>query len=208
MASAKATTNHNQIRKWVESRGGFPAHVKKTANRRSPGVLRIDYPGFSGEDRLERIDWDTWFDAFDKNKLAFLYQGGRSRFSKLVERATVKTTERRTPSSAKRAASSRALPARSRRTKASATSTKSASSVSAKRTTSHATIKRWVEARGGHPARVKRTGILRIDYPGYSGAKTLERIDWDEWFDAFDKNKLAFLYQDKRNSRFSKLVER
>ena len=65
-----------------------------------------------------------------------------------------------------------------------------------------------MEARGGHPARVKRTGILRIDYPGYSGAKTLERIDWDEWFDAFDKNKLAFLYQDKRNSRFSKLVER
>jgi hypothetical protein len=62
---------------------------------------------------------------------------------------------------------------------------------------------------------VKRTGsrrgdlgVLRIDYPGFSGTDTLERIDWEEWFAAFDRNKLAFLYQDKRNSRFSKLVAR
>jgi hypothetical protein len=50
--------------------------------------------------------------------------------------------------------------------------------------------------------------VLRIDYPGYSGKDTLERIDWEDWFDAFERNKLAFLYQDKRNSRFSKLVNR
>ena len=71
-----------------------------------------------------------------------------------------------------------------------------------------------MEKRGGFPARVKATvkkndpGILRIDFPGYSGGKTLERIDWDEWFEWFDRDKLAFLYQDKRNSRFSKLVRR
>src|SRR6185369_16951870 len=89
MPSAKATTDHDTIRKWVEQRGGHPAHVKKTGRRRDPGVLRIDYPGFSGEDSLEPIEWDEFFQAFDKNKLAFLYQGGRSRFSKLVDRATV-----------------------------------------------------------------------------------------------------------------------
>jgi len=62
---------------------------------------------------------------------------------------------------------------------------------------------------------VKRTGtrrgnpgVLRIDYPGYSGVDTLERISWDEWFEWFDRDKLAFLYQDKKNSRFSKLVAR
>jgi hypothetical protein len=60
-----------------------------SAKRRDPGVLRIDYPGFSGEDSLEPIEWNEFFQAFDKNKLAFLYQGGRSRFSKLVDRATV-----------------------------------------------------------------------------------------------------------------------
>ncbi|MGN6184088.1 MAG: hypothetical protein ACTHQM_10590 [Thermoanaerobaculia bacterium] len=51
-------------------------------------------------------------------------------------------------------------------------------------------------------------GVLRIDYPGYSGTDTLERIDWEDWFQAFDRNKLAFLYDKKRNSRFSKLVNR
>lgn len=92
MPSAKATTNHDTIRKWVEQRGGHPAHVKKTGRRRSdPGVLRIDYPGFSGEETLEPIEWDEFFKAFDSNHLAFLYQGGRSRFSKLVDRDTVKT---------------------------------------------------------------------------------------------------------------------
>jgi len=51
-------------------------------------------------------------------------------------------------------------------------------------------------------------GVLRIDYPGFSGQDSLERIGWDEFFEWFDRNNLAFLYQDKRNSRFSKLVSR
>lgn len=50
--------------------------------------------------------------------------------------------------------------------------------------------------------------MLRIDYPGYSGKDTLEAVEWDQWFDAFERNKLAFLYQKKRGSRFSKLVNR
>jgi len=50
-------------------------------------VLRIDYPGFSGEERLETIGWEEFFAAFDQNKLAFLYQdklesGEKSRFHK------------------------------------------------------------------------------------------------------------------------------
>jgi hypothetical protein len=91
MASAKATIDHDKIRKWVEARGGYPAHVKRTGTKRgNPGVLRIDYPGFSGEESLERIDWDQWFDWFDRDKLAFLYQDEKkSRFSKLVDRSTV-----------------------------------------------------------------------------------------------------------------------
>jgi hypothetical protein len=40
----------------------------------------------------------------------------------------------------------------------------------------------------------------------------LEEITWDEFFDGFDTNKLAFLYQDKtadgKLSRFSKLIDR
>lgn len=91
MASSKVTTNHDEIRSWVEERGGFPAAVKRTESKDDLGVLRIDFPGYSGEDSLARVDWDDWFDAFEDNELAFLYQeetasGEESRFNKLVSR--------------------------------------------------------------------------------------------------------------------------
>ena len=87
MGSAARTTDHDEIRRWVEKRGGFPAHVKSTPDGDNPGVLRIDYPGYSGEDTLERISWDEWFDWFERDRLAFLYQDeSKSRFSKLVSR--------------------------------------------------------------------------------------------------------------------------
>ncbi|HVI71903.1 MAG TPA: hypothetical protein VM656_10495 [Pyrinomonadaceae bacterium] len=85
---SKTTTDHEEIRRWVEERGGHPARVEGT------NLLRIDYPGFSGEQRLEEISWDDFFEIFDENNLKFLYQentkdGGQSRFSKLVDRDSV-----------------------------------------------------------------------------------------------------------------------
>ncbi len=81
-----------------------------------------------------------------------------------------------------------------------------------KTTTNHDEIRRWVEERGGHPARVNGTDLLRIDYPGYSGEENLEKIAWEDFFTSFDQNKLAFLYQDEleggETSRFSKLIDR
>ncbi len=91
MAESKTTTDHNEIRRWVEERGGRPAHVAETGSSGDPGVLRIDFdePGGDDDDRLEEISWDEWFKAFDENKLAFLYQSdGESRFNKLVSRSS------------------------------------------------------------------------------------------------------------------------
>jgi competence ComEA-like helix-hairpin-helix protein len=88
MASASRTTDHDTIQRWVEARGGKPAHVKRGSSGQDPGILRIDYPGYSGGQSLEPLDWDAWFDAFEDNKLAFLYQDEPdSRFSKLVRRS-------------------------------------------------------------------------------------------------------------------------
>lgn len=86
-------------------------------------------------------------------------------------------------------------------------------------TTDHETIRRWVEERGGWPAEVTSTargtddtGIIRIDFPGYAGEGTLNRIDWEEWFQKFDQSGLAFVYQDTtaggERSNFNKLVAR
>lgn len=91
MASANRTTDHQAIMDWVQARGGKPAHVKRTGESNDPGILRIDFPGYGGGNSLEELDWDSWFDAFEANGLAFLYQektadGQQSRFSKLVRR--------------------------------------------------------------------------------------------------------------------------
>jgi hypothetical protein len=89
MAESKTTTNHDEIRRWAEGRGGRPASVRDTGNGDDPGILRID---FGDEDeRLEEISWDEFFEAFDENNLAFLYQdetegGGESRFNKFISR--------------------------------------------------------------------------------------------------------------------------
>jgi hypothetical protein len=89
-STTKKTTDHEEIRRWVEEHGGRPATVTGTGNG-EPGVLRIDFPGGAGEDRLEPISWDEWFRKFDDEGLAFVYQdekadGEDSTFFKLVRR--------------------------------------------------------------------------------------------------------------------------
>lgn len=91
MTTSKVTTDHKEIRSWVERHGGHPATVKSTERNHEPGVLRIDFPGYSGEGSLEEIDWESWFEKFEESNLAFLYQektadGKESRFNKLVSR--------------------------------------------------------------------------------------------------------------------------
>jgi hypothetical protein len=92
MASdTRTTTDHDEIRRWVEDHGGKPASVKGTESGDEAGVLRIDFPGGAGEDQLEHIHWDDWFSKFDENELAFLYQetkadGEDSTFFKLIRR--------------------------------------------------------------------------------------------------------------------------
>ena len=84
----KVTTNHEEIRTWVEKRGARPASVQGTE------ILRIDFPGYTGEETLEPVSWEDFFRIFAENNLAFVYQdrtaGGRiSRFNKLVDRESV-----------------------------------------------------------------------------------------------------------------------
>ena len=93
-----------------------------------------------------------------------------------------------------------------------AKATASKKSAESKGTTDHEEIKRWIEERGGQPARVEGTNLLRVNFPGFSGEQTLEPLDWGEFFRIFDENNLAFLYQEKTKdggeSRFSKFVDR
>ncbi|HJU26112.1 MAG TPA: hypothetical protein VJ722_05505 [Rhodanobacteraceae bacterium] len=86
---ARTTTDHDEIRRWAEARGGRPANVAGTeTGDEEAGVLRIS---FDNDPDLEEIGWQEFFDKFDEEDLEFLYQdrtadGGESRFFKLVRR--------------------------------------------------------------------------------------------------------------------------
>jgi hypothetical protein len=54
--------------------------------------------------------------------------------------------------------------------------------------------------------------MLRLDFPGYSGADSLEHISWDDFFEKFDERSLALVYQEQtaegQQSNFNKLISR
>jgi hypothetical protein len=89
----KTTTDHDEIRRWAEERGGVPARVARTGGQADPGIIRLDFPGYGGEASLQPISWDEWFRRFDESELALIYdettRGQKSNFNKLVRRETV-----------------------------------------------------------------------------------------------------------------------
>src|SRR5690242_12372577 len=112
---SKTTTDHEEIRQWAEERGGRPACVRGTGGGEDVGMIRIDFPGYSGADSLEEISWDEWFQKFEESNLALLYQettagGQQSNFNKIISReaAQGKVASRRHPERGRTSASSRA----------------------------------------------------------------------------------------------------
>jgi hypothetical protein len=92
--SARTLTDHDEIRRWAEEREAKPACVRGTGDNEDVGMIRLDFPGYSGGDSLEEISWDDWFQKFDESNLALLVQEGtangeRSNFNKLVNRESV-----------------------------------------------------------------------------------------------------------------------
>lgn len=88
---AKTTTDHDEIRKWAEKRGGRPATVAATHQGDDAGILRIEFDEGREGEGLEQIDWNEFFEKFEESRLAFLHQdetkdGTTSRFFKFVRR--------------------------------------------------------------------------------------------------------------------------
>jgi len=90
MSEGKVTTDHKQIRRWAEERGGKPATVKDTSKKGELGILRLDFePRDAG---LAPVEWKDFFDKFEEEGLAFLHQdrtadGKVSRFHKFINRS-------------------------------------------------------------------------------------------------------------------------
>jgi hypothetical protein len=157
-AQARVLTDHEEIRRWAEERNAEPACVRGTGGKGDIGMLRLDFPGYGGEQSLQHIDWDEWFDKFEERNLALLAQdetarGQKSNFNKLIARETAQA----------RAAGdtkfSRRHPEKSRRARASRT-TKTAKSRSATRSTAKRSS-RAKSKRAASRRNTKRTAALR-----------------------------------------------
>jgi hypothetical protein len=97
-AESKVTFDHEEIRRWAEQRHASPACIRGTGGEHDIGMIRLDFPGYSGEKSLEQITWDEWFEKFDERNLALLYQettasGEKSNFNKIVSRETAEGAE-------------------------------------------------------------------------------------------------------------------
>jgi hypothetical protein len=92
--AANATIDHDEIRKWAESKGGKPAAVDRTHKGGDVGIIRIMFPDNpqSEHGSLVEISWEEFFEQFEEAKLALLYEED-SLFSKIVGRDTADRRE-------------------------------------------------------------------------------------------------------------------
>jgi hypothetical protein len=73
MADNKSTTDHDEIRRWAEERGGRPALAVEQQDQ--PLGLRIEFPEDRDQsDGLLLISWEEFFRKFDEQNLVFLYR--------------------------------------------------------------------------------------------------------------------------------------
>ena len=149
-SATRATTNRAEIRRWVESKGGFPARVKGSERGTDPGLLRINFPGYSGVESLTKMSWNDWFKWFDKKRLAFVHQP-TTRFTKLIPRDTLSLSN----GAGTRTTSTRATPRRASGAKRATTAKRTTAKRTTKKPTTRATTTRRVAttSRGA----VKRT---------------------------------------------------
>lgn len=88
---SRMVTDHEEIKRWAEERGAYPTCVRGTGDKDDTGMIRLDFPGYTGEDKLQPVSWEDWFEKFDEKNLALLVQdktarGQKSNFNKLVSR--------------------------------------------------------------------------------------------------------------------------
>ena len=88
---SRTTTEHDEIKEWVEAHAGCPVAIRDTADGDHPGVLWIAFPGKAASNRFKILRWEEWLTKFDEEGLALLYQtqhgdGSASTFFKLVRR--------------------------------------------------------------------------------------------------------------------------
>jgi len=150
MALSKTTRDHDEIRKWAESRGAVPAEVASTEQKGEPGILRFEFPNAPNrnDSKLKEISWDDFFEKFDETDLELLYQektadGQKSNFNKLVHPSSDEHSSRRNSGTG---------PSQSDRSKKSAGEDKNESRSGSRSSKSHSSSAGATQSAGGNKA--------------------------------------------------------
>src|SRR5690242_17610251 len=165
---SRVLTDHEEIRRWAEERDAQPACVRGTGSEEDVGMIRLDFPGYSGETSLEPIEWEEWLQKFDENNLALLVEdetagGEQSNFNKIIGRETAVAASqgRKTSRRAERGAGSQATRASNRRSASSARGSSRRRSRSGSR-----------RAAGASSQRTSRSGSRRAASSRSSGSRS------------------------------------
>lgn len=62
------TISHDQIRMWCEANGYWPGCLPGQSDR-----VRIGGCPMRDPELLDLVDWEDWFEFFDKRRLKFVY---------------------------------------------------------------------------------------------------------------------------------------
>src|SRR5438105_5440683 len=85
------TTDHEEIRAWIEQRNGTPVEVSNPGGDPGGSFLQVEFPGYDRGEYASPISWDQFFQKFEERSLAFQYQeesasGSQTHFFKLIDR--------------------------------------------------------------------------------------------------------------------------
>jgi hypothetical protein len=88
-----ATTDHDFIRDWTAGHSGMPAMYRRIGQI-GQGDLVINFPGDGSDEPLVDISWADFFQRFEDQNLAFVYQESdtgaeNERFYGLIDRKVI-----------------------------------------------------------------------------------------------------------------------
>ncbi len=78
----KTTTDHTEIKEWVEKNGGRPEVFDHPGATGDTVGLRISFPGsadtelLSSDSQPKYISWEKFLELFEEQELAFIYEDG------------------------------------------------------------------------------------------------------------------------------------
>lgn len=74
--NVQTTTEHALVRRLIEDREGYPAHLASSEGTGDSGLLQVGLAERDQGEDLKELSWEEFFEEFEEKDLAFAYQEG------------------------------------------------------------------------------------------------------------------------------------